>query len=256
MAIWTLLTTVIFTLVLGFPVILIALLSRTGKAPYSIGRLWVWLIMTTNRVKLHAIGLENVARRTSYVFISNHLSNLDPLAVARSIPNTLKFVAKKSLVRIPVFGWAAKLARMIFIDRTDSGRAIETINRYVRDLRDGISAFFFAEGTRSVNGAIRPFKKGGVVFAIKAQLPIIPVTIINSDCLLPKNSIRIRKGILKIVFGAPIDTRGFTLKDKELLRQKVEDVSRSTFAIYSAAPSLRCAQAAQSMSNGSMSISR
>jgi 1-acyl-sn-glycerol-3-phosphate acyltransferase len=197
-----------------------------------------------------------VARRTSYVFISNHLSNLDPLAVARSIPNTIKFVAKKSLARIPIFGWAARLARMIFIDRADSSRAIETINRYVKDLRDGISAFFFAEGTRSVNGAIRPFKKGGVVFAIKAQLPIIPVTIINSDCLLPKNSIRIRKGILKIVFGSPIDTRGFTLGDREFVLKKVEDVIRSTFAKYGGVPPIRRAQEDQSMSNGSMSISR
>ncbi len=159
------------------------------------------------------------------------MSNLDPLAVARSIPNTLKFVAKKSLARIPVFGWAAKLARMIFIDRADSAAAIETINRYIKDLKNGISAFFFAEGTRSVNGAMKPFKKGGIVFAIKAQLPIVPVTILGSNRLMPKNSVRIRAGIMRIIVGRPIETRGFTLRDRDLLLKKVESVIRATLEV-------------------------
>jgi 1-acyl-sn-glycerol-3-phosphate acyltransferase len=231
MALWTIVTTLVYTLIIGIPVILIALLSRTGRAPYLLGKLWVRLIMATNRVRVQVSGLENLAKRTSYVFISNHMSNLDPLAVARSIPNTLKFVAKKSLARIPVFGWAAKLARMIFIDRADSAAAIETINRYIKDLKNGISAFFFAEGTRSVNGAMKPFKKGGIVFAIKAQLPIVPVTILGSNRLMPKNSVRIRAGIMRIIVGRPIETRGFTLGDRDLLLKKVESVIRATLEV-------------------------
>jgi 1-acyl-sn-glycerol-3-phosphate acyltransferase len=232
MAFWTMATTVIYTIIIGIPIIIISLLSRTGKLPFKFGRAWSWLLMKTNRVKIQVIGLEKFAKEKSYVFISNHSSNLDPPAIALAIPQTLRFIGKSSLAKIPIFGWAAKMARMIFIDRSNSAKAIDTINKAVKDLKDGISAFFFAEGTRSEDGRLKSFKKGGIALALKARLPIIPITIVDSYRLLPKSAIRIRPGILKIIIGDPIDISGYNDDDKDYLLQKVRNVIMDTLKKY------------------------
>jgi len=232
MALWTIITTIIYTILIGIPIIIVAFLSKNFRVSYRMGVAWAWLIMKTNRVKVTVLGSKKIAQQKSYIYISNHLSNLDPIAVARSMPNPLRFIGKHSLTRIPIFGSAAKMAKMIFIDRSNSLKAVETINRAVRDLKGGISAFFFAEGTRSTDGTVRPFKKGGVILALKARLPIVPVTIINSDRLLGKNSVRIKKGVLKIIVGDPIDTSKFTLDDRDKVLALVEDVIRKTFIQY------------------------
>ncbi|HDP81275.1 MAG TPA: 1-acyl-sn-glycerol-3-phosphate acyltransferase, partial [Spirochaetes bacterium] len=217
MAVWTILTTSVTLIILGVPGILAGIVERKGRALYRIGVTWAWFVFKLNRVKLKVVGAEKLVRTRSYVFISNHLSHLDGLAAVLAMPHTLRFVAKKSLARVPVFGWAFKLARMIFIDRGDSAGAIETINRSARELRNGVSAFFFAEGTRSASGEMRPFKKGGVSFALKAQLPIVPVTIINSNRLLPKGALAIKKGIIRVIVGDPIEIAPFSEKYRDRL---------------------------------------
>jgi len=233
MALWTMVTTIVYTIVIGTSIIFVSLLSRTGKLPFKLGCTWSWLLMKTNRVRIQVIGLEKFAREKSYVFISNHTSNLDPPAAALAIPQTLRFIGKSSLAKIPIFGWAAKLARMIFIDRSNHAKAVENINKAIKDLKDGISAFFFAEGTRSVDGVLQSFKKGGVVLALKAKLPIIPITIIDSYRLLPKSAIRIRPGILKVIIGDPIDTSPYSDEDKDILLQKIRGVIQETLNKYS-----------------------
>jgi len=232
MSLWTITTTIVYTVFLGIPAIFIALFSKTGKAPFKMARPWAWLIMKTNRVKLVVEGLENIAKNNSYVFISNHSSNLDPLAVARAIPQTLRFVGKKSLAKIPIFGWACRLGKIIFIDRADSQAAVETINKTAKDLKDGISAYFFAEGTRSKDGHLQAFKKGGIVFAMRAKLPIVPITILGSHSLLPKNAFRIRPGIMKIIVGDPIDTSSYSENDKESVLQQVRSIISSNIEQY------------------------
>jgi len=143
-----------------------------------------------------------------------------------ALKNPLRFVAKKSLTKIPVFGIAIRLARMIIIDRDDSKSARDAINRAVQDLKDGISAFFFAEGTRSLDGQLQKFKKGGIILALKAKLPIVPITIVGSYKLLPKNALRIKAGVMKIIIGDPIDTTAYTENDRDDLLEKVRSVIR------------------------------
>ena len=226
MVLWALVTTIVYTLFLGPPVILIDCFSKTGKVPYQIGRFWAWLVMRTNRVGIRVTGLERIEKRRSYVFISNHASNLDPLAVAWMLSHTLRFIGKHSLEKIPLFGWAARRARVIFIDRSDSPQAIAKINKAIHELKDGISACFFAEGTRSLSGRLNRLKKGGVVLALKARLPIVPITILNSYKLFPKKALRIKPGVMKIIVGEPIEISAYEEKDKDVVLEKV----RSTIA--------------------------
>ena len=226
MVLWTLLTTTIYTVIIGIPLIVSAFFSKSGKLPYILGKSWAWLIMKTNRVKIQIEGFEKILKTRSYVFISNHSSNLDPPAVALALQNQLRFVAKKSLGSVPVFGWAVHLAKMILIDRSDSNAARETLNKAMSDLKDGISACFFAEGTRSTDGRLQKFKKGGIMLALKARLPIVPITVIDTHKLLPKNGMRIKSGVIRIIVGDPIDVSAYSEKDRDILLQKVRGVIR------------------------------
>lgn len=226
MAVWTVLTTTVYTIVIGVPAMVVALFSPTGKAFFKMGRLWAWLVLKSNRVKVLASGLEKLKANASYVFVSNHLSHLDTAAVAVALPHTLRFVAKQSLSRIPIFGWATRLGKMIFIDRKDSAGAIAALNRVVAGLRDGVCAYFFAEGTRGETGEMRPFKKGGFILAMKARLPVVPVTIIGSNLLLPRGRIGIRRGVIRIIVDDPVDTSWYTEETRDLLLEKVQEVIR------------------------------
>ncbi|HQL82724.1 MAG TPA: lysophospholipid acyltransferase family protein, partial [Spirochaetota bacterium] len=194
------------TLLLGIPAVLAALVDRSGRVPYRIGQVWAKFILFTNGVRLRVTGLDKIDKKKSYVFISNHQSNLDGLAIGTTLPSPLRFVIKKSLLKIPIMGQAFKLGRMIPIERGDSTQAIETINRAAGELTNGISALFFGEGSRTRNGLLQPFKKGGFIFSITTKLPLVPVTIINSFNLFPSGSLHIRKGAIEIIIGDPIVT--------------------------------------------------
>lgn len=232
MAAWALTTTAIYTVMLGIPVIVISFFSKTGRIPYKLARLWSWLVVKTNRVNIRIEGREKLQRDSSYIFMSNHASNLDPPVIAYTLEHTLRFVAKKSLTKIPVFGTAIRLARMIVIDRDDAQGAREAINSAVKELSGGISAFFFAEGTRSLDGRLQKFKKGGVMLALKAKLPIVPITIIGSYELLPKNAIRVKPGVVRVIISDPIDTKDYTEDDRDVLLERVRSVISETLEKY------------------------
>ena len=228
MAAWALSTTALYTVILGIPLIFIAFFSKTGRFPYSLCRAWAWLVLKTNRVEIQIQGIEKLSTNSSYIFMSNHASNLDPPAIALSLEHTLRFVAKKSLAKIPLFGLAIRLARMIIIDRDDAKSAQEAVNRAVMDLTGGISAFFFAEGTRSLDGKLQKFKKGGVMLALKTKLPIVPITIVGSYDLMPKKTFRVKPGVVKVIIGDPIDVSAYTEDDRDFLLDRVRSVISTT----------------------------
>ncbi len=222
--VWTMFSLAVLTVIFGTSIIFMAFISKTGKIPYFIGCAWARFSIKINGIKIKLNGFESIVKQCSYVYISNHCSNLDPLAVANAIPQTLRFIAKKSLFQIPVFGWAVKMAGMISIDRHSSGKAINSINKIIGEIRNGISVFFFAEGTRSTTGKLLPFKKGGFMFAIKAGIPIIPVTIINSCALLPKGKFYIKAGLIKVIAGNPVSTTHYNEHNLDKLISKVSGV--------------------------------
>jgi 1-acyl-sn-glycerol-3-phosphate acyltransferase len=225
-------TTGLFTLIAGPLCIMSGLVDKTGRGIYFLGRIWCRLILITNGVKVYIKGLDNVENKKSYVFISNHQSHLDILAVVSALRSPIKFVYKRSLVKLPLFGQALRLARMIPIDRGDTQKTIETINRSAKELKNGIGAYFFGEGTRTRDGLIQPFKKGGVMFSINSKLSIIPVTIINSFNLLPKGSLHIKSGTIKVIFDKAISTSQFCVENADLLLEKVRGIIIDNFQKY------------------------
>ncbi len=223
---------IIYTLLLAPFIIMTAPFSRNRVPSYYLGKFWSWLILKTNGVKLVTHGMDNLSKKQSYVFISNHLSHLDTPALAIALPNQLRFVAKASLQNIPLFGFAARMAKMIFIDRDNSEKSIETINKTIKDLKNGISVLFFGEGTRSIDGEIKPLKKGGVILALKAGLPIVPITIVGSDRLLGSGKLYVKSGIINIIAGDPIDTRDYSEQTIDTLVEKIQSVMLANYKKY------------------------
>jgi 1-acyl-sn-glycerol-3-phosphate acyltransferase len=215
----------VYTIIIAPLGILGVLLTRNGRALDVCGRLWCKLIVWTCGIRVDVEGLEHIQQGQSYIVISNHLSNFDIWCTYASVPRNIRFVAKKELLRIPVFGQALAVSDHIVIDRQNPEEAIAIINAAAARCPQGICILFYAEGTRSQDGKVHAFKHGGAMLAIRTQLPIIPLSISGTRKFLPKRSVVIRPGgRVKIVIAAPVPTTGLPVDARDELSQRVRDV--------------------------------
>ena len=155
-----------------------------------------------------------------YIIVSNHLSYIDIPLLMKTVPKNIRFIYKKSLTMIPVFGWALYLGGYIPIDRRNARNAIESLKKASLKLKNGISIVIFPEGTRSPDGKTGGFKKGIFMLADYAEADIVPVTIIGTNKIMPKNSMKLKPGNVKVIIDEPVKF----IKDKRLLdnvREKI-----------------------------------
>lgn len=211
----------VYTVFWGVPAILVAPFS--GEAIVWIGRTWISWIFRTCGVRVVAEGLEHVDRTQSYVFMSNHQSVLDIGALVLTLPVSWRFVAKRELTWIPFFGWALGLSDQIVIDRGNRTASVRSLERAAERIRGGVNVIIFPEGTRSPTGEMRDFKSGGFHLALKAQVPILPATVSGSFGLIPRRSLKVQSGLIKVVYGVPIETRGLEAEHRSELKQRVRD---------------------------------
>jgi 1-acyl-sn-glycerol-3-phosphate acyltransferase len=195
--------------------------DRNGKIIHLYARLWGKVALIANRVKVRVVGLYHINRDRPYIFMSNHQSSYDIFALLGCLPFQFKWLAKKELFSIPFFGWTMASAGYISIDREGTRETVVAMNEAAKKIRDGMSVIIFPEGSRSLNGSLQPFKKGGFSLAIKSKVPIIPVTIKGSREIMPRHSLRVRPGKIEIKIGEPIETKDLTLKDRPFLMEKV-----------------------------------
>ena len=198
------------TLLLFLPIVAAASFSSTGNAAFTISRAWAWIMLTATGVSTEIRGREKIRSGQSYVIISNHQSHFDILALVIGLGIQFRWIIKRELRSVPLFGFALDKSKNIFIDRADRDSAARSIREGIRRLPPGVSVLFFAEGTRSPDGAIQPFKKGGFTTAVESGFPILPVTVNGSRKILPKGSLVFTPGSIEVVVGDPIDTHGFT----------------------------------------------
>jgi len=222
----------VYTLVLGIPAIILSFLYPGGNLSYLLGRLWAWLIIKTLGLKVEVKGLENLKNLKSFIIMANHQSHLDVASIMATFPHQLRFLAKKELVRIPVFGWAMFLQGHVVIEREKRESAFKTIDLAAEKVKKGKKLVVFPEGTRSAGNSLLPFKKGGFVLAIKSGAPIVPVSIYGTHKILPKKSLHLGEGkIVKILVQPPVDTSSFTMENKEslidLIKTRIEDGIKS-----------------------------
>lgn len=208
---------IVYTAVLGTVGILICLLVPGGAGLIPLARAWSWLVMRSARVRYRATYDPALDPARPAVYVANHQSQFDIPALVLAMPADFRIVAKRALLFIPIFGWALWLAGFVFIDRGNRERAIASLARAAGRLRRGTSVVIFAEGTRSPDGSLLPFKRGGFVLAIQAGVPIVPVTIQGGRAVLPKGALRIRPGVIDVHFGAPIETGGHSYETRDSL---------------------------------------
>lgn len=190
--------------------ILLGLIGAHGKLSYGFSRFWTGLILTMGGVRLKVAGREHIDPSCEYVFMVNHQSNIDiPVLVQSLAQFQLRWLAKKELFRIPFFGWAMWASRHITVDRADPLDAVKSLQRARERIAAGISVVVFPEGTRSRDGELLRFKKGGFLLAVQAKTPVVPVTINGSRQLLPAGAWRLRPGTVEVIIGRPMAIDGY-----------------------------------------------
>lgn len=177
------------------------------------------LLLAGLKVTVH--GSEHIPQDHSAVYIVNHQSNFDIPILYAGLPLQFRWMAKKELFDVPLFGLAMRRCGYIPIDRSDRRKTMHSMNEAAQQIRDGASVIIFPEGTRTSDGHLQDFKKGGFLIAVKAQVPVIPVAIKGSFKVMSKNSLRINSGAIEMEIFPALDTAGLKNADIETLMAKV-----------------------------------
>ena len=185
--------------------------------------LWAPALVGITRSPVRVRGLEQIDLSKPHIFVCNHQSTLDIAVAFVAIPKPLRFVAKKELLYVPFLGWYMWATGMIFVNRKKSEEARKSLERAGKIIREGADVIAFAEGTRSEDGEILPFKKGIFVVALEAGVPIVPMSIEGTRFVMPKNTFRIRPHQIDVVFGKPIETTGLTYEQRNELIHKTRN---------------------------------
>ena len=195
----------IYTIVLGFLSVTSSVFDRRGYFAHGCARAWSWLILATTGVEVTVEGLGRVVPGKTYVFVANHQSIYDIPVLFWSIPFQLRIIAKESLGRFPVLGPHLKRTGHMLVDRRRPDRS--GIFGWASALTaKGLSLIIFPEGTRSRDGHLGKFKGGGIMLAIQAGLPIVPISVVGSRHVMKKGELTTRPGRVRLVVHDPIET--------------------------------------------------
>jgi 1-acyl-sn-glycerol-3-phosphate acyltransferase len=194
------------------------------KACDNAARRWAKAILWAAGVRVILDGVENLLTDGPQIVVSNHQSWFDVFVLAAHLPVRYRFVAKQELGSIPVFGRSWKSCGHVSVDRGNREAAVEALDQAWREVReDRLTMILFAEGTRSLDGRLQPFKKGAFVLAVQGQVPIVPVAVVGSREIMAKGATRVRPGLVTVRIGTPIPTEGSTIRDRNRLLQESWD---------------------------------
>ena len=194
------------------------------KSGTIIGKIWARLNAYMIPMFIKVSGFENIKKNTSYIVVANHQSHLDIFVVYGWLPIDFRWVMKMELRKVPFLGYFCYIAGHVFIDRSNSASALESINKAKEKIKNGISILFFPEGTRTLTGELLPFKKGAFKFALDTNLPILPVTLIGTMDILPSNTLDLFPGKAKMIIHEPIDISPYNEDNMQELMDKVRTI--------------------------------
>lgn len=221
-------TLALSTILLGLSAVIGAFVHKSW--PHWMACAWGNVNIWAAGVKVILTGLENVDPKKPYILASNHQGWFDIFAALGKLPIRFSWLAKEELFKIPILGHAMRTAGYIPIDRSDHKKAISSMNKAAEIIRQGTSVFIFPEGTRSPDGVMMEFKKGGFVLAAKSNMPIVPIGISGSYRILPKGSWLIHPGEIRFSLGKPIHPEGTDARNRDLLMGKVREAIRASLS--------------------------
>jgi 1-acyl-sn-glycerol-3-phosphate acyltransferase len=222
---------VLYTLILGSYVIVLTWFRPGARHIEPLARSWARLFGFVAGSKEIIEGRDLIDADRSYVYVANHISNLDPMLLIANLPGSIRFLAKKELFKIPVFGRAMRAVGMVETDRRAASAAHRSINRQVaRVIEMKRSLAIYAEGTRSRDAELRPFKKGAFRIAVENQMPVVPLVIAGADKGWKPGSKVMRSSTVRLVIHDPIPTADLGRADIGPLRDRVRSIIEKTYA--------------------------
>jgi len=217
----------LYIIVVGIPLLLWTVISRNPNALYWGGVKGVMFFVRCVGVKVKVSGTERIPAGAC-LFVANHTSSADPPAVVGAIPRRIAILLKKSLFAYPIVGQAFTLAHFIPVERGNHESAIASLEKATEAIRGGQSFLIYPEGTRSPDGRLQEFKRGAVVMAIKAGVPIVPMVCAGAHKIMEKRSLLIHPGVITVEFLGPIDASAYTFEQRDELNRLVHSAMAET----------------------------
>jgi len=217
----------LFVAIAAPPAMLWVLITGNPHVIYVLGRFGIRASGWISGARVVTEGREKVLPGHTYVFLSNHLGNFDGPVLSHVIPRDCRALIKQEMMQLPILSIVFKQAQLVPIERSNPQKAQMGIELGAKLLKEGKSFFAFPEGTRSRDGCLGEFKKGVFIMAIKAQIPVFPITILGSNTIQRPGKYGIRPGTIRVIFHDPISTEGMSLADRNRLIQQTRDAIAS-----------------------------
>lgn len=203
--------------------------DKNGRYYFWVGSRWSMLALWLCRIKVLASGREHIPADGNFILVCNHASFFDVPATMSIFPRT-RVMFKSEMSYIPLWGWALRWGYHIAVDRGRGTKAMKSLDRAVNAIKAGGSVVLFAEGTRSRDGHLQPFKRGAFQLAARTGVPILPIVLNGTFAIQPKGTFDIRPGVIEMIIGEPISTQGISTREGEIaLMTTVHDVFKKNF---------------------------
>ena len=206
-----------------------SLFDARGRWQHGCARVWSWLILTSSGIRVRVEGIKNVNRQQTTIYCVNHQSAMDIPILFVKLPVQFRFVAKRSLFRMPFLGWHLRRSGHIPVDRDRPREAVKSLEQAAQRVREGSPVVLFPEGHRSRTGQIGPFKAGSFYLAILSGMPIVPITLNGTRSVLKPHTYHVRAGQTEMIIHPPITTQNLTLQDVDALSERVRGQIVSRF---------------------------
>lgn len=217
-----LISVILNTFVLALIIIAISPFDRKGNLVHFVGKFWSLLNIYLSGTRLAIKGKEKIEKGRTYIVMSNHQSLFDPWVLIGKLPLQLRWTVKPEVKKMPVFGYALDRMGHIYLGRRRRKDTVMSLEIAIQKIREGSSVVFFPEGTRSKDGRLLKFHKGGALIAIRSGVPILPVTINGSRFVLPKGTLALMPGKIQVIVGDLIDPGMFDEDKKDELMAVVK----------------------------------
>ncbi|WP_260735857.1 lysophospholipid acyltransferase family protein [Tunturiibacter lichenicola] len=212
--------------------LLCGLWDKSGRQQHGVAHLWARTLLLISMSPVEIVGREKLHEHGTAVYASNHLSYMDTPVLFAKLPFQFRILAKQSLWKIPFIGWYLNRSGQVPVDSKSSRSLVASLNRGVATLKHGLPLVLFPEGGRAATGRLQTMMSGCAYMAIKAQVPLVPLTLVGTYELLPIHVYALYPRPILIVVGDPIPTKGLTSRDADALTQRIYESISATYAQY------------------------